>query len=68
MRPAHLTSIDLNLLVALDVLLDEASVSRAAVRLHRSQPAVSRMLARLRDDPSLLGQFEVVTEAMKEPA
>jgi LysR family transcriptional regulator, nod-box dependent transcriptional activator len=35
--------------VALDVLLDECSVSRAAERLHLSQPAVSAALARLRD-------------------
>lgn len=40
--------LDLNLLVALDALLEEASVSRAAARLHLSQPAVSAALARLR--------------------
>jgi len=48
--------LDLNLLVALDALLDEASVSRAAERLHLSQPAASAALARLRawfDDPLL---------------
>lgn len=50
-------NIDLNLLVALDALLAERSVSRAAVRLHLSQPAASALLARLRalfDDPLLL--------------
>ncbi len=50
-------NIDLNLLVALDALLAERSVSRAAVRLHLSQPAASALLARLRElfgDPLLL--------------
>ena len=49
--------VDLNLLVALDALLAERSVSRAAVRLHLSQPAASALLARLRGlfgDPLLL--------------
>lgn len=40
---------DLNLLVALKVLLDEGSVSRAAIRLNLSQSAMSRVLGRLRD-------------------
>lgn len=39
---------DLNLLVALDALLDEKSVTRAAHRLGMSQPAASRALGRLR--------------------
>ncbi len=50
-------NVDLNLLVALDALLAERSVSRAAVRLHLSQPAASALLARLRElfgDPLLL--------------
>lgn len=38
----------MNLLVALDVLLDERSVSAAADRLHLSQPAMSRTLGRIR--------------------
>jgi DNA-binding transcriptional LysR family regulator len=49
--------VDLNLLVALDALLGERSVSRAAARLHLSQPATSAVLARLRElfgDPLLL--------------
>jgi LysR family nod box-dependent transcriptional activator len=49
--------LDLNRLVALDALLDEASVSRAAERLHVSQPAMSATLAALRehfDDPLLV--------------
>ncbi|MFK7888577.1 MAG: LysR family transcriptional regulator [Gammaproteobacteria bacterium] len=53
----RLKGLDLNLLVALDVLLDECSVSRAAERLHVSQPAASAALGRLRDyfkDPILV--------------
>src|ERR1700723_1811702 len=48
---------DLNLLVVLDVLLEEESVSRAAERLNMSVPAVSRALGRLRTalgDPLLV--------------
>lgn len=40
--------LDLNLLVAFDVLLEEGSVGGAADRLHLSQPAMSRTLGRLR--------------------
>ena len=53
----NLNALDLNLLVALDALLKEASVSRAAMRLHLSQPATSHALQRLRDllgDPLLV--------------
>lgn len=51
--------LDLNLLYALNVLLEEKSVSKSAERLHLSQPAVSSALKRLRDyfnDP-LLEQY-----------
>lgn len=41
--------IDLNLLVTLEALLAEKNVTRAARRLHLSQPAVSAQLMRLRD-------------------
>ena len=41
--------LDLNLLVALDALLETRSVSAAANRLNLSQPAMSAALARLRD-------------------
>ena len=52
-----LTQFDLNLLVVLDALLAEKSVTRAAERLFVTQPAVSGSLARLRDifeDPLLV--------------
>lgn len=41
--------LDLNLLVALDVLLAERSITRAAKRLNLSQSATSGVLARLRE-------------------
>jgi DNA-binding transcriptional LysR family regulator len=53
----NLAGIDLNLLVTLDALLSERSVTRAAQRLGLSQPAVSNALSRLRDllgDPVLV--------------
>lgn len=42
-------NLDLNLLVALDVLLEEKNVTRAAQRLNVSQPAMSAALSRLRE-------------------
>ena len=53
----ELRKIDLNLLLTLHALLTEKHVTRAALRLHRSQPAVSHALARLREqlgDPLLV--------------
>lgn len=53
----NLTLLDLNLLVALDALLLEANVSRAADRIGLSQPAASHALQRLRTmlgDPLLV--------------
>lgn len=47
-RPVNLANLDLNLLVALDHLLRERSVTRAAERMHLGQPALSATLARLR--------------------
>lgn len=49
-----LSRVDLNLLVALHVLLEERNVTRAAERLFVTQPAMSKTLSRLRnlfDDP-----------------
>ena len=48
MREVNLAGIDLNLLVALEALLAERSVTRAADRVGLSQPAMSRALGRLR--------------------
>ncbi len=53
----ELRKIDLNLLLTLHALLTEKHVTRAALRLHRSQPAVSHSLSLLRDhfqDPLLI--------------
>lgn len=53
----HFNRFDLNLLVALDALLEEKSVSRAAERLFVTQPAMSGSLQRLRErfnDPLLV--------------
>lgn len=68
-------SLDLNLLVVLDVLLDERNVTRAAEKLNVSQPAMSAALSRLREhfnEPLLVlhGKRMVPTPAalmMKEP-
>ncbi|MEH6583553.1 MAG: LysR family transcriptional regulator [Halioglobus sp.] len=54
MDTRELAKIDLNLLISLQVLMDERNVSRAAERLHITQPAMSKTLSRLRrvfDDP-----------------
>lgn len=54
---AHRDSIDVHLLRVLYALLTEGSVSRAALRLNQSQPAVSTALRRLREltgDPLLV--------------
>src|SRR5215470_1592979 len=56
-QPMNFNSLDLNLLVALDALLREGNVSRAAMRIGLSQPAASHALQRLRDligDPLLV--------------
>ena len=53
----NLQSIDLNLLVAFEALMDERHVTRAARRVGLSQPAMSNALTRLRrtfDDPLLV--------------
>ena len=53
----NLRTLDLNLLLTLNALLIERNVTRAAERLHLSQPSVSVQLGKLRaafDDPLLL--------------
>ncbi|WP_318385549.1 LysR family transcriptional regulator [Enterobacter sp.] len=53
----NISTLDLNLLRTLDVLLSEHNVTRAAQRLNLSQPSISVQLARLREifnDPLLL--------------
>lgn len=57
MNDAHIASLDLNLIVALDALLTERNVTRAAMRIGVTQSAMSHSLARLRtlvDDPLLV--------------
>lgn len=49
MQKMNLASLDLNLLVALEVLLQECHISNSARRLNMSQPTMSRTLSRLRD-------------------
>jgi DNA-binding transcriptional LysR family regulator len=44
----NITAVNLNLLLAFEALLEEQSVSRAAMRIGLSQPAMSNALARLR--------------------
>lgn len=66
-RRRTVAEIDLNLLVVLDVVLSERSVTRAAHRLHRTQSATSHALSRLRalfGDPLLVkvGATMVPTE------
>src|SRR5215467_674539 len=71
----NLSSLDLNLLVALEALLEEQSVTGAASRMGRSQPAVSHALNRLRNllNDSLLVragarmQLTVRAEALRSP-
>ncbi len=71
----NLAALDLNLLVALDALIAEAHVGRAAQRIGLSQPAASHALGRLRTllgDPLLVrtGARMVLTpraEALRAP-
>src|SRR3546814_619549 len=66
----HFRGLNLNLLVSLDALLTEKSVSRAAEKLHITQPAMSASLQRLRQylsDPLLhqVGRkFELTPRAL----
>jgi DNA-binding transcriptional LysR family regulator len=60
----RLTGIDANLLIALDALLRERNVTRAARRVGRGQPAMSHVLGRLRayfQDPLLVPEGRGLT-------
>lgn len=60
--------LDLNLLITLEALLVEGNVTKAAARLHLSQPAVSAQLSRLRDvfeDPLLIPAQRGMTPTVK---
>lgn len=63
----HVKRSNINLLICLDMLLTERSVTRAAERLKMSQPGMSNALARLREmigDPLLIrsGNGYILTE------
>lgn len=45
----HISRVDLNLLVVFDTIYTEGGITKAAERLHLTQPAISHALARLRD-------------------
>ena len=70
-KHALLSRLDLNLLISLDALITERSVTRAAERLHLSQPALSASLAKLRShfgDPILARRgnaYELTPFAMR---
>ena len=72
---ANIAKLDLNLLIALEALLEEASVGRAAHRVALSQPAMSHSLNRLRallGDPLLVrvgARMRLTTrgEALRHP-
>jgi DNA-binding transcriptional LysR family regulator len=75
MNAVHLGAFDLNLLVALDALLTEGSVTKAAARIGVTQSAVSHSLSRLRkltgDELLVRGRDGMVptirAEAMRAP-
>ncbi|MGH3391594.1 MAG: LysR substrate-binding domain-containing protein [Actinomadura sp.] len=66
-----LESVDLNLLVALDALLAERNVTRAANRVGLSQPGMSSALARLRKlfgDPLLVREGTTLVATVRAEA
>jgi LysR family transcriptional regulator, nod-box dependent transcriptional activator len=67
----NLGGLDLNLLVAIDALLGERSVTRAAQRVGLSQPGMSNALARLRrvfGDPLLVREGAVLVPTARAQA
>jgi DNA-binding transcriptional LysR family regulator len=71
----NIAALDLNLLVALDALLQEESVSRGGQKIGLSQPAMSHALGKLRDlldDPLLVRtggrmQLTLRAQSMRHP-
>ena len=66
----NIAKVDLNLLVYLDVLLREGSVTKAANQLSITQPAMSNGLKRLRDlfkDPLLVRTSDGMTPTSYNP-
>jgi DNA-binding transcriptional LysR family regulator len=74
-RRVNVASLDLNLLVALDALLQEESVSRGGQKIGLSQPAMSHALGKLRGllaDPLLVRtggrmQLTLRAQSMRRP-
>jgi DNA-binding transcriptional LysR family regulator len=67
-HPVDTNRIDLNLLISLEALLATCNVTKAAARLHLSQPALSAQLNRLRelfDDPLLIPAHRGMTPTAK---
>lgn len=71
MNDKNLRSVDLNLLVVLDVLLEEKHITKAAERLNITQSAMSKSFARIKemfDDPILdrvAGGYELTVRAAR---
>jgi len=72
MDDVHLGTLDMNLIVALDALPTERSVTRAAARIGITQSAASHALARRRKldqfvlPPSTLRMWPVMNEAWSD--
>jgi DNA-binding transcriptional LysR family regulator len=63
MHMINISRIDLNLFTVLDAIYSEGGVSRAAVKLNLTQPAVSHALGRLRllfEDPLFVRQGQAL--------
>lgn len=59
MRALHISRVDLNLFVVFETIYSEGGITRAAEKLHLSQPAISHALSRLREmfgDPLFVRQ------------
>lgn len=62
-HPVHISRIDLNLFVVFETIYTEGGITRAAEKLHLSQPAISHALGRLREtfgDPLFVRQGQVM--------